>query len=63
MKRVAGLPHESVEVEGKRWQLGADEFFLLGDYREDSADSRRFGPVSREELVGPVRRLRLFGKP
>ena len=63
VKRVAGLPHERVEVEGKRWQLGAEEFFLLGDYRQDSVDSRRFGPVGREELVGPVRRLRLLGKP
>ena len=63
VKRVAGLPHESVEVDGRRWQLGEDQFFLLGDYQEDSADSRRFGPVTRAELLGPVRRLRLFRKP
>ena len=62
VKRLAGFPHERVEAGGRQWQLGANEFFLLGDDREDSADSRRFGPVTREELLGPVRRLQLFRK-
>ena len=55
VKRVVGLPRERVAVDGRRWQLGEGEFFLLGDATEFSVDSRRFGPVSREELVGPVR--------
>ena len=55
VKRLIGLPHDQVDVNGRRWQLGPDQFFLLGDQSDESVDSRRFGPVSREELVGPVR--------
>lgn len=59
VKRVVGLPHERVEIDGHAWQLGPEQYFLLGDRGEDSLDSRRFGPVSRQELLGHVRaRLR-----
>ncbi len=34
--------------------LGADQFFLMGDHRRVSIDSREFGPVSRDELLGRV---------
>jgi type IV secretory pathway protease TraF len=60
VKRLVGLPGESVQLEQRRWQLAADEFFLLGDRPEDSVDSRRFGPVSADELLGPVRPLLPF---
>jgi len=55
VKRLVGLPHEQVQADGKQWQLREGEFFVLGDQREHSADSRIFGPVRREELLGPVR--------
>ena len=55
VKRIVGLPHERVAVGERVWQLGDEQFFLLGDRAEHSMDSRIFGPVSREELVGPVR--------
>jgi len=55
VKRLVGLPHERIEAGGKSWQLADGEFFVLGDRREHSVDSRIFGPVGREELVGPVR--------
>ena len=54
VKRVVALPLERVTVDGKAWQLSDNEFFLLGDHTEHSLDSRVFGPVTREELVGPV---------
>jgi signal peptidase I len=35
-----------------RWQLGADELFVMGDNRGLSLDSRSFGPISLKEVVG-----------
>lgn len=55
VKRIVGLPHERVAVAGRSWALGEDEFFLLGDSPEHSLDSRMFGPVSRDEVIGRVR--------
>ncbi|MDP2631885.1 MAG: signal peptidase I [Candidatus Uhrbacteria bacterium] len=34
--------------------LGADEYYLLGDNRDSSFDSRKFGPVDEESIVGKV---------
>jgi len=31
-----------------------DRYFVLGDNRNHSSDSRSFGPISREEVVGKV---------
>jgi signal peptidase I len=55
IKRVVGLPHERITRGEREWQLGDDQFFLLGDQTEHSMDSRIFGPVDRKELIGPVR--------
>ena len=59
VKRILALPLERITVDGKEWELSEDEFFLLGDHTEHSMDSRVFGPVTREELIGPVR-MRLW---
>jgi signal peptidase I len=34
------------------WQLGPDQYFVMGDNRNRSRDSRRFGPVAREHIIG-----------
>jgi signal peptidase I len=34
--------------------LGKDEYFVLGDNRQFSLDSRRFGPIKKKEIVGRV---------
>jgi signal peptidase I len=36
------------------WVLGPQEYFLLGDHREASRDSRSFGPVPASALIGKV---------
>jgi signal peptidase I len=90
IKRVIGLPGETVEIEGGRVvvrnaarpegfvldegayldpavptffsgnggkfsvTLRDDEYFLLGDNRLYSHDSRAFGPVTKDHIVGKV---------
>lgn len=36
-------------------ELKDDEYFVMGDNREDSADSRLFGPFNRSEIKGQTR--------
>jgi signal peptidase I len=83
IKRVVGLPGETVEISGgqviiyneefpngqaleeeyidgvltqgkKKVTLGSDEYYLLGDNRDESLDSRMFGGVARSLIVGRV---------
>lgn len=37
------------------WKIEKDTFFMVGDNRDDSFDSRYFGPVPYKYLVGKVR--------
>jgi len=50
--------------------LGSDEYFLLGDNRSQSLDSRSFGPVKRQYIIGktwlrgwPFNRVTIFSTP
>ena len=50
--------------------LGEDEYFLLGDNRDQSLDSRIFGPVKKDFIVGkawvrawPLNRISTFKAP
>lgn len=37
--------------------LGEDEYYVLGDNRDNSNDSRSIGPIKRSMIVGRVRRV------
>jgi signal peptidase I len=76
IKRVVGLPGESIEarsgsvyIDGKRltesylvdgvttdnlpkMTIPKGEIFVMGDNRGDSADSRVFGPIDEDSIVG-----------
>jgi signal peptidase I len=52
------------------WSLGEEQYFVLGDNRVASYDSRRFGPIDKESIVGqmffrgfPLNRIGLFDHP
>ncbi len=59
IKRIEGLPGDEVELpEGKRI-LEEGEYYVLGDNRPQSLDSRAWGPVPDKLITGRVL-LRLF---
>lgn len=60
VKRIAAVPGEVVEVEGRRWTIGAGTMFVLSDDRDvTTADSRRYGPLPIEGAYRVVVRVPL----
>ncbi len=49
-------PENNVYSSQEEWTitLGDDEYFCMGDNRDDSRDSRYYGPFSRKQLIQEV---------
>jgi signal peptidase I len=68
------IPPENVTnpgpyIEGRVMTMGPDDYFVTGDNRPHSSDSRVWGPITKEEIVGrgffrywPVNRVGLLPK-
>lgn len=62
---------DDLSTQGKKKvTLAADEYMVLGDNRDESLDSRSFGPIKRSSIVGrawvrglPLSRAGLFALP
>lgn len=55
---------EEIQISGETngradTRLGEGEYFVLGDNRYNSFDSRNWGPIKRDDIIGLVR-LRVF---
>ena len=64
------LPKDLATVGDVSVQVDEGKYFLMGDNRPNSLDSRRFGPVDQNLIVGraffrgwPVSRIQKFGTP
>ena len=38
----------------RRWLTGPEEYFVLGDKREDSRDSSTYGPIHRDAILARI---------
>lgn len=51
-KRLEDVYGDSITSDFKSIKLESDQYFVLGDNRQDSADSRVFGPVNKDQIKG-----------
>ncbi len=50
---IGGPPQATTApLEQTNWTIADNEVFLMGDHRSNSADSRTFGPVETDQVIG-----------
>ncbi len=54
VKRVVGSPGDTVQYNGQSLVLGPNQYFVEGDNRQYSTDSRVYGPIDRSQILGKV---------
>ena len=60
---VMSLPNRQALRSFGPVMVPSDHYFMLGDSRDNSADSRFIGPIPRQEIVGRVGRVALSFDP
>lgn len=40
--------------------LGNNEYFVMGDNRNESMDSRTFGPITKDQIIGKIRETKKY---
>jgi signal peptidase I len=46
--------HDRSTMDDGEWRVGPKAYFMMGDNRANSCDSRRWGPVPRDNIIGEV---------
>lgn len=54
VKRIVGTPGTAITIEDKTFMLKEDEYCIEGDNRDNSIDSRVYGPIRSERIIGKV---------
>lgn len=54
VKRIVGTPGATITIEDKTFMLKEDEYCIEGDNRDNSIDSRVYGPIRSERIIGKV---------
>lgn len=54
VKRIVAIPGETVDAGGQQITLQENEYFMAGDNRDHSIDSRVYGPYKKHQIVGKV---------
>ena len=53
-KACGSAPTKPLVAGKSQWRVPMDEYFVMGDNRCNSDDSRHFGPVPKSKIVGRV---------
>jgi len=68
---VGGIPEPTVaDTEVSRWLVAEGDLFVMGDHRMRSQDSRNFGPIGVDDVIGrawlryfPIERIGILPTP
>jgi len=56
IKRILGCPYDTVVYENREGTdtltLNKGEYFMEGDNKDHSTDSRQYGPINRNQIIG-----------